>query len=72
MNNSPSINPQAGSTLLSLSRFWLLKRKRLASELQGYLNDAQDLLDDLFRAKEGANKSYGTRAFNGNPLILND
>ncbi|MCR3985834.1 hypothetical protein NUK49_20220 [Aeromonas caviae] len=22
--------------------------------------------------KEGANKSYGTRAFNGNPLILND
>ncbi|MBL0467570.1 ATP-binding protein [Aeromonas veronii] len=24
------------------------------------------------RAKEGANKSYGTRAFTGNPLILND
>ncbi len=23
-------------------------------------------------AREGANKSYGTRAFNGNPLILND
>ena len=23
-------------------------------------------------AKEGANKSYGTRAFTGNPLILND
>ncbi|QLI59461.1 hypothetical protein C1C92_22450 [Aeromonas caviae] len=22
--------------------------------------------------KEGANKSYGTRAFTGNPLILND
>ena len=22
--------------------------------------------------REGANKSYGTRAFNGNPLILND
>lgn len=52
MNNSPSINPQAGSTLLSLSRFWLFKRKRLASELQGYLNDAQDLLDDLFRANQ--------------------
>jgi len=52
VNNSPSINPQAGSTLLSLSRFWLFKRKRLASELQGYLNDAQDLLDDLFRANQ--------------------
>ena len=23
-------------------------------------------------AREGANKSYGTRAFTGNPLILND
>ncbi|WP_270682220.1 hypothetical protein [Aeromonas sp. QDB51] len=23
-------------------------------------------------SKEGANKSYGTRAFTGNPLILND
>ena len=22
--------------------------------------------------REGANKSYGTRAFTGNPLILND
>ena len=27
---------------------------------------------DLRFAREGANKSYGTRAFNGNPLILND
>ncbi|MXQ71830.1 hypothetical protein GR302_18785 [Aeromonas caviae] len=26
--------------------------------------------DSEFR--EGANKSYGTRAFTGNPLILND
>ncbi len=26
----------------------------------------------LVAAREGANKSYGTRAFNGNPLILND
>ena len=24
------------------------------------------------QTREGANKSYGTRAFNGNPLILND
>ncbi|MGS3162197.1 hypothetical protein ACB283_21505, partial [Aeromonas caviae] len=24
------------------------------------------------QAREGANKSYGTRAFTGNPLILND
>ncbi len=24
------------------------------------------------KAREGANKSYGTRAFTGNPLILND
>ncbi len=32
------------------------------------------MLNWLFnwRLKEGANKSYGTRAFNGNPLILND
>ncbi|BCM76886.1 hypothetical protein KAM329D_44620 [Aeromonas caviae] len=28
--------------------------------------------DDNHSAKEGANKSYGTRAFTGNPLILND
>ncbi|WP_411953149.1 flagellin [Aeromonas caviae] len=26
----------------------------------------------LSQAREGANKSYGTRAFTGNPLILND
>ena len=25
-----------------------------------------------YGAREGANKSYGTRAFTGNPLILND
>ncbi|MBL0436736.1 hypothetical protein JD543_04565 [Aeromonas caviae] len=25
-----------------------------------------------FKTREGANKSYGTRAFTGNPLILND
>lgn len=24
------------------------------------------------KSREGANKSYGTRAFTGNPLILND
>lgn len=28
--------------------------------------------DSLSTAREGANKSYGTRAFTGNPLILND
>ncbi len=28
--------------------------------------------DEPPRPREGANKSYGTRAFNGNPLILND
>ena len=27
---------------------------------------------DLATFREGANKSYGTRAFTGNPLILND
>lgn len=26
----------------------------------------------FWRSREGANKSYGTRAFTGNPLILND
>ncbi|WP_425973207.1 transglycosylase domain-containing protein [Aeromonas caviae] len=26
----------------------------------------------VITSKEGANKSYGTRAFTGNPLILND
>ncbi len=26
----------------------------------------------LVTIREGANKSYGTRAFTGNPLILND
>ncbi len=30
------------------------------------------LNDENYAAKEGANKSYGTRAFTGNPLILND
>ncbi|MDH1637834.1 DNA phosphorothioation-dependent restriction protein DptF [Aeromonas caviae] len=38
---------------------------------------AIEALNELFDragdgAKEGANKSYGTRAFTGNPLILND
>ncbi len=28
--------------------------------------------DHLHAIWEGANKSYGTRAFTGNPLILND
>ena len=27
---------------------------------------------DELSSREGANKSYGTRAFTGNPLILND
>ena len=27
---------------------------------------------EMASSREGANKSYGTRAFTGNPLILND
>lgn len=52
MNNPPSINAQAGSILLSLSRFWQFKRKKLTVQLQACLDDAQDQLDDLFRANQ--------------------
>ncbi len=31
-----------------------------------------DQITDVITTREGANKSYGTRAFTGNPLILND
>ncbi|AUZ80785.1 hypothetical protein C2U37_14840 [Aeromonas sp. ASNIH1] len=31
-----------------------------------------EVLKKTGMSKEGANKSYGTRAFTGNPLILND
>ncbi|WP_244081367.1 hypothetical protein, partial [Aeromonas caviae] len=52
MNNPPSINAQAGSILLSLSRFWQFKRKKLTVQLQDCLDDAQDQLDVLFRANQ--------------------
>ncbi|EKP0318869.1 hypothetical protein JFQ90_004156 [Aeromonas veronii] len=52
MNNPPSINAQASSILLLLSRFWQFKRKKLTAQLQAYLDDAQDQLDDLFRANQ--------------------
>lgn len=52
MNNPPSINAQAGSILLSLSRFWQFKRKKLTVQLQDCLDDAQAQLDDLFRANQ--------------------
>ena len=35
-------------------------------------NDIFAVFKSIFGAREGANKSYGTRAFTGNPLILND
>lgn len=52
MNNPPSINEQARSTLESLSRFWQFKRKKLASELLGHLDDAQCQLDTLFSTNQ--------------------
>ena len=52
MNNPPSINGQARSTLESLSLFWQFKRKKLATELLSYLDDAQDQLDMLFNTTQ--------------------
>ena len=52
MSNPPSINEQAQSTLESLSRFWQFKRKKLAAELQGHLDDAQCQLDTLFSTNQ--------------------
>lgn len=48
MSNSPRVNEQALSTLKSLSRFWQFKRKKLASELQAHMLDAQAQLDELY------------------------
>lgn len=48
MTSPPIINEQALPTLNSISRFWQLKRKKLASELQSYLLDAQNQLDILY------------------------
>lgn len=48
MSNPPRINEQALLTLASLSRFWQFKRKKLATELQGHLADAQHQMDSLF------------------------
>lgn len=52
MSNPPSINEQARSTLESLSRFWQFKRKKLATELKGHLDDAQWQLDTLFSTNQ--------------------
>jgi hypothetical protein len=52
VSNPPSINEQAQSTLESLSRFWQFKRKKLAAELQGHLDDAQCQLDTLFSTNQ--------------------
>jgi len=52
VSNPPSINEQARSTLESLSRFWQFKRKKLATELKGHLDDAQWQLDTLFSTNQ--------------------
>lgn len=52
MSNPPAIHVQAHSTLKSLSRFWQFKRKKLATELQGHLDDAQCQLDTLFSSNQ--------------------
>lgn len=52
MNNPPSINEQVWPTLEALSRFWQFKRKKLAVELQGHLNDTQRQLDTLFSTNQ--------------------
>ncbi len=52
MSNSPRINEQALSTLESLSQFWQFKRKKLASELQAHLLDAQNQLDELYNLNQ--------------------
>ena len=55
MNNPPSINEQARPTLESLTRFWQFKRKKLAAELQVYLDDAQSQLNTLFSTNQQLN-----------------
>lgn len=52
MSNPPAIHEQARSTLESLSRFWQFKRKKLAAELQGHLDDAQCQLDTFFSTNQ--------------------
>ena len=43
------------------------------SEYELYTDKSKDYSEIVnYLVKEGANKSYGTRAFTGNPLILND
>lgn len=52
MRKPPAINEQARSTLESLSRFWLFKRKNLVAEVQSYFDDAQQQLDTLSEANQ--------------------
>jgi len=52
VSNPPAIHEQARSTLESLSRFWQFKRKKLAAELQGHLDDAQCQLDTFFSTNQ--------------------
>lgn len=47
MNNSLTTYQQALENLEALSRFWLFKRKNLATEVQAHLRDVQNQLDTL-------------------------
>ncbi|MEI4936441.1 hypothetical protein U1439_02280 [Aeromonas caviae] len=50
-------------------------RKKDAEQFLAQITVSDELADALTNVtltREGANKSYGTRAFTGNPLILND
>ncbi|MDC9031577.1 dynamin family protein [Pseudomonas aeruginosa] len=52
MTTPPRLDEQALPTLKALSRFWQFKRKKLAADLLGYLNDAQQQMDELYAANQ--------------------
>jgi hypothetical protein len=52
VSNPPRFNERALPAVESLARFWQFKRKKLALELQGHLEDAQRQLDTLFSSHQ--------------------
>ena len=81
MNRDSSMSPIRILSILKNRRLIMtLVRREVAARYRGSLfGNLWALFTPLFMLavytlifREGANKSYGTRAFTGNPLILND
>jgi len=52
LSKPPRLHEQALPTLAALSRFWQFNRKKLVTELQGHIDEAQQQLDILFSSQQ--------------------